>query len=203
MQAIQHSVKCRTKLNGMLMACVEAATDCQHFLAALGEHGTRLELAVLISQSCLTLCDPTDCSPPGSSIHGILQARILEWVAIPFSRGSSWPMNPSLYIAGRFFTIWATTEAVLHGHLAASQNLSMNALWPSISTSRVLSRINWYLKNLHNCTDTRTGIYVAALFATVRSWKQPLMEELHRWWWYIHKMKMLRWGTSEWGNSVR
>ena len=73
----------------MLMACVEAATDCQHFLAALGEHGTRLELAVLISQSCLTLCDPTDCSPPGSSIHGILQARILEWVAIPFSRGSS------------------------------------------------------------------------------------------------------------------
>ena len=156
-----------------------------------------------VAQSCSTLCDPVDCSPPGSSIHGILQARILEWVAIPFSRGSSRPMNPSLYIAGRFFTIWATTEAVLHGHLAASQNLSMNALWPSISTSRVLSRINWYLKNLHNCTDTRTGIYVAALFATVRSWKQPLMEELHRWWWYIHKMKMLRWGTSEWGNSVR
>ena len=38
-------------------------------------------------QSCLTLCDPIDCSPPGSFIHGILQARILEWVAIPFSRG--------------------------------------------------------------------------------------------------------------------
>ena len=40
-------------------------------------------------QSCLTLCDPMDCSPPGSSVHGILQARILEWVAMPFSRGSS------------------------------------------------------------------------------------------------------------------
>ena len=40
-------------------------------------------------QSCLTLCDPTDCSPPGSSVHGILQARILEWGAMPFSRGSS------------------------------------------------------------------------------------------------------------------
>ena len=171
MQAIQHSVKCRTKLNGMLMACVEAATDWQHFLAVLGEHGTRLQLAVLISQSCLTLCDPTDCSRPGSSVHGILQARILQWVAIPFSRGSFQPTNPSLYIAGRFFTIWATREAVLHGHLAASQKLSMNALWPSISTSRVLSHINWYLKNLHNCTDARTGTYVAALFATVRSWK--------------------------------
>ena len=44
-------------------------------------------------QSCPSLCDPMDCSPPGSSVHGILQARILEWVAIPFSRGSSQPRN--------------------------------------------------------------------------------------------------------------
>ena len=42
-------------------------------------------------QLCLTLCDPMDCRLPGSSVHGILQARILEWVAIPFSRGSSQP----------------------------------------------------------------------------------------------------------------
>ena len=44
---------------------------------------------VLVTQSCLSLCNPMDCSPPGSSVHGILQARILEWVAIPFSRESS------------------------------------------------------------------------------------------------------------------
>ena len=44
-------------------------------------------------QSCLTLCNPLDCSPPGSSVHGILQARILEWVAMPFSRGSSQPKD--------------------------------------------------------------------------------------------------------------
>ena len=44
---------------------------------------------VSVAQSCLTLCDPVDCSPPGSSIHGISQAKILEWVAISFSRGSS------------------------------------------------------------------------------------------------------------------
>ena len=43
-------------------------------------------VCVLITQSCLTLCDPLNCSPPGSSVHGILQARILEWVAISFSR---------------------------------------------------------------------------------------------------------------------
>ena len=46
-------------------------------------------MCVLVALSCLTLCDPLDCSPPGSSIHGILQARILECVAFPFSRGSS------------------------------------------------------------------------------------------------------------------
>ena len=44
-------------------------------------------------QSCPTLCNPTDCSPPGPSVHGILQARILEWVAMPFSRGSSPPRD--------------------------------------------------------------------------------------------------------------
>ena len=46
-------------------------------------------VSVLVAQSCPTLRDPKDCSPPGSSVHGILQARILEWVAISFSRGSS------------------------------------------------------------------------------------------------------------------
>ena len=55
----------------------------------------------------------TVCSPPGSSVHGILQARILKWVAIPFTRGSSWPSNWTQIpcIAGRFFTIWTTREA--------------------------------------------------------------------------------------------
>ena len=50
-----------------------------------------VQLAVLrlVAQLCLTLCDTMDCSPPGSSVHGILQARILEWVAMPSSRGSS------------------------------------------------------------------------------------------------------------------
>ena len=43
--------------------------------------------------SCLTLCDPMDCTPPDSSVHGILQARILEWVAMPSSKGSSWPRD--------------------------------------------------------------------------------------------------------------
>ena len=51
------------------------------------------EVKVLVTQSCQTLCDPVDYSPLGSSVHGILQLRILEWVAIPFSRGSSQPRD--------------------------------------------------------------------------------------------------------------
>ena len=60
----------------------------------------------LVAQSCPTLCDPMDCSPPGSSVCGILQARILEWVAMPSSRGSSQPSNRTRVscIACRFFT---------------------------------------------------------------------------------------------------
>ena len=59
--------------------------------------------------------DPMDCSPPGSSVFGILQARILEWVAFPFSRGSSWPRDWTRIscVEGKFCTIWATREASL------------------------------------------------------------------------------------------
>ena len=60
-----------------------------------------------VSQSCPTLCNPVDCSPPGSSVHRILQARILEWVAISFSRGSSQPRDGTQVsrIAGRRFNL--------------------------------------------------------------------------------------------------
>ena len=66
-----------------------------------------------VAQSCLTLCDPMDWGPPGSSLHGILQTRILECVAISFSRGSSWPRDHTLvsHNAGRRFNLWATREA--------------------------------------------------------------------------------------------
>ena len=67
----------------------------------------------LVDQSCPTLCNSMRCSPPDSLVHAVLQARILEWVVMPFSRGSSWPRDQTCisWIAGRFFTIWATLEA--------------------------------------------------------------------------------------------
>ena len=66
-----------------------------------------------VAKLCPTLCDPMDCSLLGSSVRGIPRARILEWVAIPFSRGSFWPRDWTQVscIAGGFFTTWATSEA--------------------------------------------------------------------------------------------
>ena len=69
----------------------------------------------LVTQSYLTLWDPWDCSPPGSSVHEIFQARILEWVAMPSSRGSFWPKDQICAsciscTAGGFFTCWAIAE---------------------------------------------------------------------------------------------
>ena len=82
-------------------------------VAVRGLKRVKKKVKVLVAQSCLTLCDPMDCSLPGFSVHGILHVRILEWVAIPFSRGSSWPRDQTWVscIAGKFFTIWATGEA--------------------------------------------------------------------------------------------
>ena len=77
-------------------------------LLSLVECSSGMESEVKVTQSCLTFCDPMDCVVPG-----ILQAKILAWVAFPFSGGSSQPRDQTLVsrIAGRFFTRWATREA--------------------------------------------------------------------------------------------
>ena len=72
-------------------------------IAFLFKWSMEVEVEVLVALSCPTLCNPMDCSPSGSSVQGILQARILEWEAIPFSRESSWPRDRTevFCIAGR------------------------------------------------------------------------------------------------------
>ena len=79
------------------------------------EEFTRLKLQVSVTQSCLTLGKPMSCNLLGSSVHGILQERILEWVPISFSRRSSQTRDwtPVFHIAGRFFTICSTRETHL------------------------------------------------------------------------------------------
>ena len=79
-----------------------------------------------VTQSCPTLSDSMDCSLPGSSVHGVFQARLLEWAAISFSRGSSQPRDQTRvsHIADRRFTIWATKEAHINrfSSLASDQS---------------------------------------------------------------------------------
>ena len=88
------------------------------------------ECVCLVTQLCQTLCDPMDCSPPGSSVHGTSQARILEWVAISFSRGSLCPRDQIQvsWIAGVFFNIWATREALLWFYLFLIPQIYINIM---------------------------------------------------------------------------
>ena len=79
-----------------------------------------------VAQSCPTLWDPMDCSLPGSSVHGIFQAIVLEWIAISFSRGSSQPRDRTQvsHIVDRCFTVWATREVQLKLNQHKTENWS-------------------------------------------------------------------------------
>ena len=108
-RAIVHGVaKSQTRLSDFTFTGLKRNKEVQYLPAVIHEK-------VLVAQSCPTRWNPMDYSPPGSSVHGILQARILEWVAIPFSKGSSWPKDQTQVscIAGRFFTMWATRDEKL------------------------------------------------------------------------------------------
>ena len=99
---------------------------------------------VLVAQSCPTLCDPMDCSPPGSSVHKIFQARIVECIAISFSRGSFQPRDQTWVscTAGRFFTDWAT-------------NLHLNSI--------LLSTGCLTLSKVLNLSEPFTSLYIVSV----------------------------------------
>ena len=112
---------CGSEFLSWVFSLVWYSLDSTHFLSGLiGKYFTCLYLtAAKLFQSCPILCDPMDCTPPDSSVHGICHAGILQWVAVPSSRGSSNPgikplalMSPAL--AGRFFTTSATWEALVY-----------------------------------------------------------------------------------------
>ena len=96
---------------------------------------------LVVSNSCDS-CDPVECSPPGLSVHGILQARILEWVAIPFSRGSSQPRDRThvSHIAGRFYLLshqkWSEMKSISRVWLIQTPWTVANQSPPSMRFSR-------------------------------------------------------------------
>ena len=90
---------------------------------------------------CPTLCNPMDCSLPGSSVHRILQVRIPEWVAISFSRGSSWPRARTQVsrIGGRRYNLWATREDMRHKQ-QLNKILCKHRIWKDLDKSNFLVR---------------------------------------------------------------
>ena len=99
-------------------------------------------------QSCLTLCDLMDCSLPGSSVHGILQAGILEWVVISFSRESSRPRDRTQaswvsWIAGRFFTAEPLGKSLLCLETKGEDVVALDLLLP---LSRLLFWTSWTVR---------------------------------------------------------
>ena len=97
-----------------------------------------------------------DCSPPGSSVHGILQARILEWIAISFSRGSSRPRNRTWVssIGGKLFVIWASRETTIHHRVSGnlfSGACGVSGPWTAYSTAFQSLFTSWNLKTSELC----------------------------------------------------
>ena len=121
------------------------------FLSCQQSHVTLPSLTqggMLVAQSCLTLRDPKDNRLPGSSVHGIFQARILDWFAMPSSRGSSQSRDQTWVscTVGRFFTIWGIREAstqtphnrgVITGPIHWSACLQDKYLWKHIGSGNV------------------------------------------------------------------
>ena len=106
---------------------------------------------------CVQFCDPMDCSLPGSSVHGILQARVLEWAAISFPRGSSQPRDWTWVsrIAGRCFNLWATRETtviyqIMQNYFSKclrqflirlTRLYEMSSSWPALGIVKILATL--------------------------------------------------------------
>ena len=152
-----------------------------------------------VAQSCPTLCDHMDCSLSGSSVHGVFQARVLEWIAISFSRWSSWPRNWTRVscIAGRCFTVWATRET--HETSFKNANLSMfprkrflqwlpvcrrrRKLFQAVKIACVKLWSWWHMYS----AQVTFFIWIARLLSSWRDGRGPSWVVLTAIWWSLHR----------------
>ena len=127
----------------------------------------------LAAQSCPTLCDPVDCSPPGSSVQGTSPARTPEWVAISFSRGSS-PLRDGTwvsYIAGRFFTNWDSREAQTQLWVCRKFKFSLLGLSGIFFFSNILIH-SWLNPRPHNPQIRGLTVLIPPLLLTSKDKRQ-------------------------------
>ena len=130
----------------------------------------------LVAQLWPTLCDPIDCSLRGFSVHGIFQARVLEWVAISFSRGSSRPRdwNPVSHTAGGHFILWATREALRCLYLSFSPLVFASLLFTAICKDSHFAFLHFFSMGMVlipvSCTMLRTSVYSSSGTLSIRSY---------------------------------
>ena len=120
------------------------------------------------AQSCLTICDPVDCSPPGSSVHGMLQARILEWVAMLSSRGSSQPRDQTQVscTADGFFTIEPPGKPMVLILPPRKHKLATFTLYNFFLSQHCFPQTSFLMENLHGGLD-RLGAFAGCLLISV------------------------------------
>ena len=145
-----------------------------HFISSVYWHSC---CCCLVTKLCLTLCNPMDYSPLGSSVHDILQARILEWVAISFSKGSCWPRDRIhiACIAGRFLPLCHQGSPILT--LPSKENKWMFRLSVILFYLFIYFRLSVILK----INKTETSLVVQWLrihLPTQGMWVQSLVSEL-------------------------
>ena len=131
---------------------------------------------MLYAQLCLTLCDPMDCSPPGSSVHGTFQVRILEWVAISSSRGYSWP---------RDWTPVSCISCIAGRFLKEQQDMDWNmfdCLSQTLPTVFLISTITYS----SYCVSLYQDLYL--LYFNTHTVRQVLLSPFYKW-----ALSFLRW----------
>ena len=133
-------------------------------------------MKVLVAQSCRAVWSSMDYSPPGSSVHRILQARILEWVANSFSRGSFWPRDRTWvsHIAGRFFSIWANTPnpKEMPSEFFSSKSFTSKGTWRLVYSDACQSHL--IKSRLLTCTDLAIGRCFSFKLMTHHCWDRDL-----------------------------
>ena len=128
---------------------------------------------MLVTQFCPTLCELMDCSLSGSSVCGIFQARILGWVIIPFSRGSSWPRDWTgvCCIAGRFLTLWAMREALLKCIYQTINRIYVSRMVLYLAFTFLFLLIASYFFYLKHIFYFKMLVYFKSLLPTLKSLK--------------------------------
>ena len=137
-------------------------------------------VCVLVAQLCLTVCDPMDCSLPGFSVHGVLQTRILEWVSIPFSKGSSWSGSHALLANSlpsepqRKPSVWGTRSWEMKGKSFPIQVSAETWLWYLLSLGHLVSEC----ETINFCCSKPPSWWLYYSYSSPRKLISPLLQSM-------------------------